>query len=283
MERQAPETGYIQSDDVKLFYRRFRGPGGRTPLVIFHGANYYDSLDWLDVAAGIAEDREVLAWDARGFGQSGWSEQKNYSYDAYLDDALRLLEHCGWRKAVVLGHSIGGSYALLFAARLPDSAAGLILVDHCPAGPGAKATGASSGNRAKVYPGIDEALADSSRHPAARNTPAWESFASRLRRVDDGYITPRDPDFSNRVPNIPGWQTRFPVTDMWKDLKTVSCPVLVVRGSASDRYRAEALERLALEYPHIVVATVESGHDVAGGAPHALVDEVRVFLEGRAL
>ena len=122
MDPRAIETGYLQSDDVKLFYRRFRGPGGRAPLIIFHGANYYDSLDWVDVAAGLARDREVLAWDARGFGQSGWSADRNYSFDACLGDALNLLDHFGWSKAVIMGHSIGGSYALLFAARLPTAA-----------------------------------------------------------------------------------------------------------------------------------------------------------------
>src|SRR3990172_4671334 len=117
MDPRAIETGYLQSDDVKLFYRRFRGPGGRAPLILFHGANYYDLLDWVDVAAGLARDR----------------------------DALNLLDHFGWSKAVIMGHSIGGSYALLFAARLPERAAGLVLVDHCPAGPGGKALAASSG------------------------------------------------------------------------------------------------------------------------------------------
>ena len=279
MDPRAIETGYLQSDDVKLFYRRFRGPGGRAPLIIFHGANYYDSLDWVDVAAGLARDREVLAWDARGFGQSGWSADRNYSFDACLGDALNLLDHFGWSKAVIMGHSIGGSYALLFAARLPERAAGLVLVDHCPAGPGAKALAASSGSPAKVYPSVEAALKDSSRHPAEPGTPPWTSFESRLRRVEGGFMTRRDPSFSNRTPHTPGWQTRFPVTDMWQDLKAVSCPALIVRGSASDRYRPEALERLAREYPRIEMAVVESGHDVAGGAPEALVDQVRRFLE----
>jgi esterase len=279
MKPRPHDTGHLQSGDVKLFYRRFHGPAEPAPLIIFHGANYYDSADWIEVAAELAHEREVLAWDARGFGESGWSRDRNYSYDAYLGDALKLLDHFGWRRAVVMGHSVGGSYALLFAARIPERAAALILVDHCPAGPGGRAAASPPGNKAKVYESVAAALQDSSRQAAEPGSPRWTSFESRLKRVDGGWIAPRDPEFSNRVPDLAGWQTRFPVTDMWQDLKTVRCPALIVRGSLSERFKPEALERLARDYPAVHVAVVESGHDVAGAAPAALVLHARRFLE----
>ena len=37
-------TGTVRSGDIDLFYRVFGKPGA-TPIVIFHGANYYDSAD----------------------------------------------------------------------------------------------------------------------------------------------------------------------------------------------------------------------------------------------
>jgi non-heme chloroperoxidase len=277
------ETGRLQSADVSLFYRLFRGPAGRAPLAIFHGANYYDSSDWVDVAGALAQDRDVLVWDARGFGQSGWSADKDYSYEAYLGDARRLLEHFGWRKAVITGHSIGGSYALLFAARIPEHTAALVLIDHCPQGPGGKGLAGSTGNTAKVYASVAAAMADSSRFPSAPGTASWESFATRLRRVEGGFITPRDPDFSNRMPLIAGWKTAFAVSDMWQELKAVRSPALVVRGTRSDRYQPEALARLAAEHPGVEVVAVEAGHDVAGEAPQALVSAVRRFLDAKGV
>ena len=74
-------TGRVNSGDVSIFYRAF-GSRGATPILILHGANYFDSYDWIDVAAALAGDREVVAYDKRGFGESTWSASKDYSVDA---------------------------------------------------------------------------------------------------------------------------------------------------------------------------------------------------------
>ena len=279
----AAETGKFQSAEVSLFYRLFRGPAERAPILIFHGANYYDSEDWVGVANELARDRCVLTWDARGFGQSSWSADKDYSYDAYLGDACRLLDRFGWRKGVMMGHSIGGSYALLFASRIAERTAALVLVDHCPQGPGGKGQSSSTGNKPKIYPNVEEALKDSSRFQAESGSAQWKSFAERLQRVDGGFITRRDPDFSNRTPLKTGWTSAYPVSDMWQDLKAVRCPALIVRGERSDRFKPEALARLAAEYAQVQMVSVASGHDVAGAVPQSLVEATRHFLDSKKL
>ncbi len=276
-------TGRVASGDVNLFYRHFKGPGtpGRAPVIIFHGANYYDSTDWIEVACGLAADRDVLAWDTRGFGQTGWSAGKDYSFDAHLADAQALLDHFNWRRAVVMGHSLGGAYALLFASRITERTAGLVLVDHCPSGAGGKAL-AGGGAVRKVYASVEQALADSSRHPAAPGTAAYESFAARLQSVQGGYTTRRDPEFSNRAPRD-GRPIRCAPSDMWEELARVASPVLIVRGTRSDRFKPEALARLAGDFPRVALAAIDSGHDIAGEAPQGLVDEVRRFLASSGL
>src|SRR5690349_18373169 len=100
-------TGTLKSGDVNLFYRRFGKPGA-TPILILHGVNYYDSADWIDVAGALARDREVVAYDKRGFGQSTWSASKDYSSDAVMADITGLLRECGWPRAIIVGHSAGG-------------------------------------------------------------------------------------------------------------------------------------------------------------------------------
>src|SRR5262249_34870153 len=51
-------NGRVNSGDVSIFYRAF-GARGRTPILLMHGANYFDSYDWIGVAEALASDREV--------------------------------------------------------------------------------------------------------------------------------------------------------------------------------------------------------------------------------
>ena len=56
----AHADGRVNSGDVSIFYRQFGRPG-KTPMVMMHGANYFDSFDWINVATQLAADREVVA------------------------------------------------------------------------------------------------------------------------------------------------------------------------------------------------------------------------------
>ncbi len=273
-------TGTLASGDVTLFYRHFGTPGA-TPVLIFHGANYYDSGDWIEIAAALSRDREVAAFDTRGFGESSWSPSKDYSYDAIMADAQALLAQFGWSKAVLMGHSLGGSYALIFAARFADRAAGLVLVDHCPGRVSPAAI--SVNNKPKVYPTIEAALAETSREKSiTRGSPAWTRLAAIFKPVEGGFVFRRDPDYGNRAPIVTtGWTAKLKPTDTWSELAEVRAPVMILRGTQSDRYGPEALKRVSEDFPNVRLVDVAAGHDIPGAAPDALVRLVQGFLAER--
>jgi esterase len=269
-------TGRIESSDVTLFFRHFGTPGA-TPILISHGANYYDSFDWIEVATALASGRDVVAWDSRGFGESSWSPSRDYSYDAIIGDITALLDNFGWGKVVMMGHSAGGSCAALFAARHPDRTAGLILVDHCPGqGGGAR----PSDHEEKIFPSLEAALAAMSRDKnVTKGSAAWARLEMICKPVAGGFRFPRDRYFANRTPiRSDGWTPQIVVTDPWLELAKVQAPILIVHGTRSDRYTAENLARVNREFPKIRLVAVDSGHDVAAGAPDALVAAVRQFL-----
>src|SRR5262245_66685531 len=108
-------AGRVNSGDVSLFYRVF-GAAGRTPMLIMHGANYFDSYDWIGVAAALAGDREVASYDKRGFGESGWSPSKDYSADANMGDTLAVIGKPAWPRPTVIGHSAPGRLPTPFPA-----------------------------------------------------------------------------------------------------------------------------------------------------------------------
>src|ERR1700745_3914710 len=98
------QTGRVNSGDVSIFYRAFGAPG-RTPIVIMHGANYFDSYDWIGVAGALAKEPAVVAVDRRVWGESTWSPSKDYSLDAQMSDALTVAAHLGFEQPIFMGHS----------------------------------------------------------------------------------------------------------------------------------------------------------------------------------
>jgi esterase len=272
-------NGRVNSGDVSIYYRAF-GTRGRTPILLMHGANYFDSYDWIGVAEALASDREVASYDKRGFGESGWSPSKDYSVDANVGDILAVMGELKWDRPIVVGHSASGRLSIAFAAAFPDKLSRLIVVDSgMERGEGGGGNRPTVGNPPLVFESVDAAMA----HFAKLSNPPRISHdraraEAALVKVEKGYMLKRDPDFQNTRPQGEGagLPQRAP-SDVWQDLAAVKCPIMVVRGTRSDRYTPEILARMTRDYPHIEWATVNSQHDVADQAPQELVAAVRKF------
>ena len=95
----------------------------KTPLVMVNG--------WMDVAASyqfmvdalspeFVAGRLIVAPDWRGFGQSTGPACDHYSFADYLGDLEFLLDHyAGERPVDLVGHSMGGNIAMMFAGTRP--------------------------------------------------------------------------------------------------------------------------------------------------------------------
>jgi len=271
-------TGRINSGDVSLFYRAYGAPGA-TPILILHGSNYYDSVDWIEVASALATDREVVTPDRRGWGESTWSPSKDNSLDALLDDMLAVISAMKWSKCIVMGHSGAGPTVISFAVNFPQMTDKLVLVDSQMNREESARTGKSIGNPPYIYESVEAAMA---KHKFS-NPPrlAWDRKRAEqaLVKVEKGLMLKRDPDGGNRQPVGEGASLpRRPVREMWDELGMVKVPMIIVRGNRSSRYPPATVEKLTKMYPHIPQFVVDSEHDVAGQALDALVTHVRNFI-----
>lgn len=92
---------------------------------------------WMDVSASfqffvdaLKQDWHVLAPDWRGYGLSQWSGADTYWFNDFIGDLDRLLAHFQPQGSVrLLGHSMGGSIASMYAGIRPERIARLINVD----------------------------------------------------------------------------------------------------------------------------------------------------------
>jgi pimeloyl-ACP methyl ester carboxylesterase len=92
---------------------------GKVPLVMVHG--------WMDVAASyqfivdaFAHDYYVIAPDWRGYGLTQSPDADNYWFPDYLADLDFLIDHYSPEHPVdLVGHSMGGNIAMLYAGSRP--------------------------------------------------------------------------------------------------------------------------------------------------------------------
>ena len=98
----------------------------KTPLVLVHG--------WMDVAASyqfvvdaLHAGHYVIAPDWRGFGQTAVPDADHFWFPDYLADLDFLLDHYTPTQSVhLVGHSMGGNIAMLYAGVRPERVRRLI-------------------------------------------------------------------------------------------------------------------------------------------------------------
>jgi pimeloyl-ACP methyl ester carboxylesterase len=103
--------------------------GSGTPTVIFESGTGGGTYDWRLVQGAIAQKTTACSYDRAGYGFSDPATRRSDARNA-VDDLHRLIVHAGLRRPVVLvGHSNGGIYAVLYAQTFPKDVAGMVLVD----------------------------------------------------------------------------------------------------------------------------------------------------------
>lgn len=272
-------TGFARSGDVEIFYRRFGSPG-RSPILIVHGLSYF-SYDWIGVASQLGSDREVVAMDMRGFGQSSRSPARDYKLEAMSADVTAVLDTLGWDRAILMGHSFGGRVCLATAGWHAGRAAGLILVDFAPDIPpeGRRRVAERIGGQPDVFASVDAALA----YEGYGDEPAGSARRARMEAflapVPGGFALRRDLAFRDNFKRALDAGQSPPVPAfLWTMLAELSVPALLVRGRDSDMLASETMTKVRAANSGIETGELAGGHDLAGDNPDGLVEVIRGFI-----
>jgi len=121
--------------DVNGLWVHYKTVGQGDPtLVLLHGFGA-SVFSWRKVMAPLADVGTVIAFDRPAFGLTErtmpdeWSGQNPYSREAQADLTVALMDELGVEKAVLIGHSAGGTIAVLTALRYPERVQALVLED----------------------------------------------------------------------------------------------------------------------------------------------------------
>jgi pimeloyl-ACP methyl ester carboxylesterase len=259
------------------------------PMLLLHGFGNEAHI-WDDFAPIVAPHYRTLALDHRGHGQSGWDPEGRYAIDHLVDDVETVTAALGIDRVVLVAHSLGGRVGTIFAGRHPERIAGFVIVDI---GPETDPRGSMrirqdvEANLTPVFASPEEyARALSLSYPAAAPEALRRMAHHGLRRRADGrFELAMDPAWrgitAGRGSSFDAEQQERELQKrMWDALAALPCPVLVVRGAASDILSPEVADRMVddvLQNGRLAVVP-QAGHSVMTDNPSGFNDAVAAFV-----
>jgi pimeloyl-ACP methyl ester carboxylesterase len=104
----------------------------RVPILMVHGLGSSQNY-WMPVISKISPKFRCIALDSYGAGRSKSNGEK-VTLDGLAEDAVALLDSLNIEKAVIAGHSMGGTITCIIASRFPERVLGIVPVG--PVNPG---------------------------------------------------------------------------------------------------------------------------------------------------
>jgi pimeloyl-ACP methyl ester carboxylesterase len=285
---KTPRSEFIDVRGVQ-YHCRIWGEPGSPQLFCLHG--------WMDASASfqffvdaLAGQWQVIAPDWRGYGLSGWSGADSYWFPDYLGDLDYLLRHYQPESPVrLVGHSMGGNVASLYAGVRPERVVALVNLEGF---------GMSAGKPESAPGRFAKWLAELDAGDAARDYADFDVLAARMRKnnphlsADRAYYLARHwgRESGGRVVlrADPAHKRINPVLYRLEEAEAcwrkVVAPVLWIEGAQTDTLTKIGLTRADIATRKACFARVEShvienaGHMLHHDQPEQLARLVEGFL-----
>ncbi len=260
---------------MKLFFRKL---GIGYPLIILHGL-YGASDNWITIANKLADYFEVYLLDAQNHGLS--PNTNTHSYQEMKEDVLEFMQDNNLKKAIILGHSMGGKTAMLIANQYPSKITALVVVDIAP-----KKYSQENQNY-KLHQLILQTLKDIDLQYYNNISQIEEVLIQKLndQRLAKFLLknikrTPKNQlQWKLNVDAI--YQNIENLTDGFSDIniKTISIPTMFFRGKNSDYITETDILKLKEIYLNLKITTIENaGHWLHVEQTDIFVSELLNFL-----
>lgn len=238
---------------------RYTTASERQPLLLFLHEGLGSISLWRDVPdeIGSRTGLPALVYDRQGYGQSDPLQRErtpSYLHDYAWQELPALLDALGERRPLILvGHSDGGTIALLYASRFADRVRGVVTEAAHVSVEQEALDGIRDAEREFDRGRLRERLARHHGDKTETTFRAWSDTWSSARFL--------------------GWSIE-------SEIRAVECPILAMQG-ANDEYGTPAqLDAIAAHVngPCRLLLIPDCGHtphlDARGTAVHAIVDFV---------
>ncbi|HEM7885867.1 alpha/beta fold hydrolase [Burkholderia cenocepacia] len=281
MNTASAKDGWIDNDGLRLHYVSW-GRDDAPTVVMLHGLRSY-AHTWAPVADALVDRYRVVALDQRGRGLSDWDPRRDYYAAAYVRDLDALVRALDLRRFVLVGHSMGGANAFVYAASNPDRLAGLVIEDM---GPGASA-GSQGSERIKrelketpdAFASWDDARAFWRRQRPNITESALDSrLAHSLKEGEQGRIVWRHDAQGIAAARLAA--TPEQLVHLWPLILNLHVPTLLLRGGDSDFLSADVAAEMAAAHAEIERIDIPGAtHYVHDDQPDAFNRALRAWLD----
>jgi len=285
---RASESLFFAIRRLRYHVRHWPRPGARK-MVLLHG--------WMDVSASfqflvdeLQGEWDVYAPDWRGYGLTDWGKEDSYWFPDYLADLDFLLAEISPQEpALLVGHSLGGNVACLYAGVRPGRVAKLVNLEGFGMAPTAPAQAPRRYARwldelrdppgLKPYANFEE-LADRLSKGNKRLSKEKATFLSRhWGREEGGQVLLRS-DPAHKIVNA----TLYRFEEVQACWREVTAPVLWVDAALSETHQrigldaAQLAERRAVFRSLRHASVAEAGHMLHHDQPRAVAKLIEEFL-----
>jgi pimeloyl-ACP methyl ester carboxylesterase len=236
------------------------------------------------VVDSLATDWRVVAPDWRGFGRTV-HRSESYWFPDYLADLHEILNHYSPEApARLVGHSMGGNVASLYAGTMPERVSAVVniegfgLLDSDPEdAPQRYRSWLEANQDGPVFSTYSsfESLADRIRKRSPDLGTAEAIFVARQWASEDGELVRLRADPNHKLPN-PVLYRRAEAEACWRN---ISARMLLIAGDRSP-FATQFGKIDELPFPNSHTATLPGvGHMIHFEAPDRLALEIEQFLK----
>jgi N-formylmaleamate deformylase len=259
----------VAINGVKIHY--YRTGGDKPPIVMAHGITD-NGLCWIPLAEVLAENYDVVMFDARGHGLSE-PNPPDFTIQSHVADLAGLIEMLELEQPVIIGHSMGAGNTAQTAATYPDLARAIILEDP-PWGaeaPNAEREAAIDDWRAGIIEQKSQTLAEIINTGKEQNprwaTVNWEAWAEAKHQVNPDVL-----NWGRSKTFFTGWQEFVP---------QITCPILLITGDPElgSIVKPETVQKIVALSRQAEVAHVDAvGHSIRRENFEEYVSIIGTFL-----
>jgi pimeloyl-ACP methyl ester carboxylesterase len=204
------QTGYVPVNGLNMYYE-IHGTG--KPLVLLHGAFSAIGTSFGRVLPGLAESRQVVAFELQGHGRTA-DIDRPLTLEGMAEDVVAALKELGIERADFFGYSNGAAVALRLVIRHPDLVRKLVF---------ASATYTLDG----VHPGLMEGLGEMK--PEMMYGSPWHEEYMRIAPHPENFATlfAKKTQMDRETQDVPA-----------EAIREIKAPTLIIIGD-SDLVRPE--------------------------------------------